>query len=83
MGSEAGVIQSLCIPATDQKKYDTVKKKLEDSFIDKSGVIFERDKFNLRNQQKGETVDMFITDLFNLGVHCNFGILCEKLILTA
>lgn len=81
MGSEADdIIQSLGIPATDQKKYDVVKKKLEDFFIIKRNVIFERAKFNLRNQQEGETVDVFITDLFNLAEHCNFGVLREELI---
>ncbi|CAB3997437.1 Hypothetical predicted protein, partial [Paramuricea clavata] len=81
MGSEADeIVQSLSIAEGDQKKYDVVKKKLEDFFITKRNVIFERAKFNLRSQQEGETVDVFITDLFNLAEHCNFGVLREELI---
>jgi hypothetical protein len=81
MGSEADdILQSLGIAEGDQKKYNVVKKKLEESFIIKRNVIFERAKFNLRSQQEGETVDMFITDLFNLAEHCNFGVLREELI---
>jgi hypothetical protein len=57
-----------------------IKKKLEDFFIIKRNVIFERAKFNLRSQQERETVDVFTTDLFNLAEHCNFGVLREELI---
>ena len=37
-------------------------------------------KFNLRSQQENEPVEAFITDLFNLAEHCNFGSLREELI---
>ena len=81
IGGEADdIVQSLSIAAEDQKKYDAVKKRLEDFFIIKRNVIFERAKFNLRSQQENETVDVFITDLFNLAEHCNFGVLREELI---
>lgn len=81
MGCEADdIVQSLGIAAEDQKKYDVVKKRLEDFFIIKRNVILERAKFNLRSQQENETVDVFITDLFNLAEHCNFGVLREELI---
>ena len=47
MGSEADDnIKSLGIPATDQKKYDMVKKKLKDFFFIKKNVNFEWAKFN-------------------------------------
>ena len=81
MGGEAdNIVQSLSIAAEDQKKYDVVKKRLEDFFIIKRNVIFERAKFNLRSQQENETVDVVITDLFNLAEHCNFVVLREELI---
>lgn len=70
MGEEADdIVQSLGIPVADLKKYDVVKKRLEDFFIIKRNVIFERAKFNLRSQQENEAVDVFITDLFNLAEH--------------
>ena len=81
MGEEADdIVQSLGISGADQKKYDVVKKRLEDFFIIKRNVIFERAKFNLRNQQQNESAEVFITDLFNLAEHCNFGVLREELI---
>ena len=81
MGSEADdIVQSLGLTADDQKKYDEVKKRLEDFFIVKRNVIFERAKFNLRSQEENEAVDVFITDLYNLAEHCNFGVLREELI---
>ena len=57
-----------------------VKKRLEDFFIIKRNVIFERAKFNLRSQQQNQPAEVFITDLFNLAEHCNFGVLREVLI---
>ena len=59
---------------------DKVKKLLEDFFIIKRNVIFERAKFILRSQQESETVDVFITDLHNLAEHCKFGVLRDELI---
>ena len=67
MGSEADdIVQSLGIAEGDQKKYDVVKKKLEDFFITKRNVIFEWDKFNLRSQQEGKTIDVLIMDCSTL-----------------
>ena len=43
-------------------------------------MIFERAKFNMRVQKEGEPVDNFITDLYSLAEHCNFGTLHDKLI---
>ena len=37
-------------------------------------------KFNLRSQQENKPVEAFITDLFNLAEHCNFGCLRGELI---
>ena len=81
MGGEAGdIAQTLSIAAEDQKKYDVVKKRLEDFFIIRRNVIFERAKFNLQSQQENETVDVLITDLSNFVEHCNFGVFREELI---
>ena len=46
----------------------------------KRNVIFERAKFNSRNQQEGESVDSFTTELYGLARYCNFGALKEELI---
>ena len=57
-----------------------VWERFENHFIVKRNVIFERAKFNSRNQRAGESVDSFITDLYGLARHCNFGALKEELI---
>ncbi len=57
-----------------------MKQKLENFFIIKRNVIFERAKFNLQNQQENEPVETFITNLFSLAEHCKFGTLREELI---
>ena len=46
----------------------------------KKNTIFERAKFNLRAQREGESVVNFITDLYCLCEHCDFGTLKEELI---
>ena len=64
----------------DRKKYDAVKAKFEGHFIIKRNVIFECAKFNLRVQKENEPVDTFITDLFTLAQHCNYGNLHDEMV---
>ena len=81
MGDVAGnILQSFSITEANRKKYDPVKTKSEGHFIIKCNVIFERAKFNMRVQKEGEPVDNFITDLYALAEHCNFGTLHDELI---
>ena len=81
MGVEGdNIVKLLGISDEEQKKYDVVKQKFQDYFIIKWNVIFKRAKFNLRSQQENEPVEAFITDLFNLAEHCNFGSLREEII---
>ena len=68
MGDKADdILASFALSDEDRKKYSTVKEKFDRYFVKKRNVIFERAKFNSRRQQKGETVDDFITDLHLLG----------------
>ena len=53
----------------DVKKYCTVKKKFEGFFVKRQNVIYESVKFDLRKQEKGETVAAFINDLYILVEH--------------
>ena len=43
-------------------------------------MIFERARFNLRKQEEGESVDQFITSLYTLAEHCDYGALKDELI---
>ena len=81
MGDEADdILNSFTMSDDDREKYDAVKAKFEGHFIIKRNVIFERAKFNLRVQKEGESADNFITDLYTLAEHCQFGALHDELI---
>ena len=81
MGEQADdIFISFEFTAEQEKSYEEVKERFENHFIVKRNVIFERAKFNSRNQRAGESVDSFITDLYGLARHCNFGTLKEELI---
>ena len=81
MGDQADdIFLSYELSAEQAKDYNTMRKKFEDHFVVKKNTIFERVKFNLRGQCEGESVGNFITDLYCLCDHCNFGTLKEELI---
>ena len=76
MGEQADdIFISFEFTTKQEKNYEQVKERFENYFIIKRNVIFERAKFNSRNQQPGESVDIFITDLYGLARYCNFGVL--------
>ena len=81
MGPDADdILRSFKLLAEDEKKYDMVKDKFESHFVKRRNVIFERAKFNSRRQEEGEPVDTFITDLYALAEHCQYGELHDELI---
>ena len=81
MGEEADdIVIAFGLDAEEVEQYELVKNKFESHFVVKRNVIFERDKFNLRNQQDNESADSFITDLYCLAQYCEFGVLKEELI---
>ena len=66
MGEEAeDILTSLRLTDREMTAYGTVRERLNAHFISRRNVIFERAKFNMRQQEAGETVDSFITAL-----HC-------------
>ena len=64
----------------ESKKYEVVKDKFDSHFVKRRNVIFERAKFNSRKQEPGESVDTFITALYTLAEHCNYGTLHDEMI---
>lgn len=57
MGKQADDIFIMFELTTEEEKnYKEVKEKFENHFIVKRNVIFERVKFNLRNQRDDESV---------------------------
>ena len=81
MGAEADdIFQSFDLADEDKKKYSEVKAKFESHFVKRRNVIYERAVFNKRKQEEGEPVDTFITSLYSLFEHCNYGALREEMI---
>ncbi|XP_052799445.1 uncharacterized protein LOC128231064 [Mya arenaria] len=81
MGPEAEeIMSSFNLSNENSKKFDTVVEKLNQHFIPKKNVIFERAKFNQRSQMAGESVDSFITELYHLAENCEFRDLHDSLI---
>ena len=74
------ILHSFNLSDEDAKKYKVVKEKFDAHFIKRRNVIFERAKFNMRKQEDGETADSFITALYELAEHCNYGNLREEMI---
>ena len=66
MGDKADdILSSLDLSDDDKKSYDTVRTKLEQHFVKRKNLIYERARFNQRRQEEGESVDSFVTFL-----HC-------------
>lgn len=81
MGDEAeDIITSLQLTEEEASQYNTVKNKLDAHFVVRRNVIFERAKFNQRQQEQGETVDSFITSLHCLSEHCGYGLLHDEMV---
>ena len=81
MGDQADdIFRSFKLSDEDAKKYSEVKSKFEEHFVKRRNVIFERARFNCRKQEQGEPVDTFITALYALAEHCNYGALHDEMI---
>ncbi|MCG7865814.1 MAG: reverse transcriptase family protein [Candidatus Thiodiazotropha taylori] len=81
MGKNAeDVFKSFNLTEDQSKKYSEVTKKFKDYFVIRRNTIFERAKFNQRKQEEGESVDSFITSLYSLAEHCEYGGLKDQLI---
>ena len=78
MGDEADdILSSFKLCAADLKKYETVKKKFKDDFVQCRNVIFERAKFN---QRENEAIYDFIVDLYRLAKRCHYDELHDEMI---
>ena len=59
---------------------DAVIGKFDQYFKVRRNTIFERAKFNRRSQKEGESVEQYITDLYELAKFCEFGELKEEML---
>ena len=81
MGEEAeDVLTSTNITGDEKKNYEAVLGKFNDYFKVYKNVIFERARFNCRNQLKEESVEQYLTDLYRLAETCEYGDLTSQMI---
>ncbi|KAK9543155.1 hypothetical protein VZT92_000952 [Zoarces viviparus] len=81
MGDEADdVIRGLKLSDADQRHYANVRDGFQSFFVVKKNIVYERARFNMRKQEAHETVDAFVTALYALAEHCNYGMLHDELI---
>ena len=81
LGEEADpVLASTNIEDADRAIYDSVLGKF-DSFCQVScNVIFERARFNRRNQLDGESAESYIMELYKLVENCAYGALQSEML---
>jgi len=66
--------------ADDRKEYSKIIDKLDALFNTRRNIIFERARFNRRNQQTKETAEQYIMALHDLVATCNYGAMESEMI---
>jgi len=74
------ILASTDIMDEDQKKYSEVLAKFNGHFKVRKNVIFEQARFNRQEQEEGETVEHFISSLYQLSEDCEYGAMRNELI---
>ena len=74
------VLVSTGITDEERKSYKKVVEKLDEYFHVRHNVIFERARFNRRDQLEGESGDQYITELYSLAERCSYGQLTSEMI---
>ena len=64
----------------DKSKVNKITEKFEEYCNPRKNVTWKRHKFNTRNQQQGETIDQYATDLKTKAQTCEFAELKDSLI---
>ena len=81
LGEEAeSVLTSTDATEAERKVYDTVMGKFDAFFQVRRNVIFERARFNRRNQLPDESSEQYIMVLYRLAANCNYGALEAEMI---
>ena len=81
LGEEAEAVLSSTNPTdADRKEYDKILEKFDAFFKVRKNTIFERARFNKRNQLEGESAESYITALYELAENCDYGALKAEMI---
>ena len=73
LGQDAEVLVSTGITTEQRKKYKDVLEKFDQFFKVRRNTIFERARFNRRNQQEDESAEQNITVVYSLADNCDYG----------
>ena len=74
------MLTSTNITEADRKKYDSVVEKFDSFFNVRRNVIYERARFNRRDQLEGESAEQYITCLYSLIETCEYGTFKEEML---
>ena len=74
------VLSTTNITADERKDYVKVIEKFDSFFKVRRNVIFERAKFNRRDQAEGESAERYITTLYSLIETCEYGELKDEML---
>ena len=74
------VLTTTRISDDNRKKYERVVEKFDEFFRVRHNVIFERARFNKRNQLTGESAENYITVLHQLAESCEYGNIKDEMI---
>ena len=66
-------------PATGET--DKIVELFGSYFKIRRNIIFERARFNRRNQLPSETAEQYIMELYSLAANCNYGAMEQKIII--
>ena len=81
MGQDAdNVLTSTNISDDDRKNYKTVMDKFEGFFQVRKNTIYERARFNRRDQREGESAEQYVTALYELVKNCEYGDLRDEML---
>ncbi|XP_075744408.1 uncharacterized protein LOC142803198 [Rhipicephalus microplus] len=74
------ILRSLNVKDEEIEDFKLVKSKFSDYFVHTKNIVYESARFNLRRQQRGETLGQFATELSKLADRCEFAGVKERLI---
>ena len=74
------ILRSTDISNEERGSYNVVLAKLDEFFKVRRNIIFERARFNRRNQQEKESAEEYIAALYNLAENYEYGTLKSEMI---
>ncbi|XP_077497399.1 uncharacterized protein LOC144108012 [Amblyomma americanum] len=73
MGRQAReIFSTFALPEEEQKQYEAVTNKFDNHFVAARNLVYESACFHRRIQNRGESVDQFVTALHTLAGRCDY-----------